>query len=93
MGKVFGALALVFGLLALLLGWAILLFVPFGGYIMYALYGLAIVFGIIGIIKDDSKAMGIVGLIFGIIALILWVFLWPFLLVVLFLGLFGGMLP
>jgi len=77
MGKTFGALALVFGLIALLVGWAILIFVPFGSYILYALCGLAIIFGIIGIIKDDSKGMGITGMILGIIALILWVFLWP----------------
>lgn len=90
MGKTFGALALVFGLIALLAGWAFILFVPFGDYILYALCGLAIVFGIIGIIKDDSKGMGIAGLIIGIIALILWVFLWAILFIIIFAGLMGS---
>lgn len=85
MGKTFGALALVFGLVALLSGWAITNFAPdFGTYILYALYGLAILFGIIGIIKDDSKGMGIVGMILGIIAIFLWVIFWFALAAILF---------
>jgi len=79
MGKTFGVLALVFGLITLLAGWAIIIFLlPYGSYIVYALAGLAIVFGIIGIIKDDSKALGIVGMILGIIALIIYAFAWVF---------------
>jgi hypothetical protein len=92
MGKTFGALALVFGLVALLAGWAIIIFLPFGDYILYALCGLAIVFGIIGIIKDDSKGMGIAGMILGIIAIIFWVVLWVVLAVLLFGALFGGLI-
>jgi hypothetical protein len=92
MGKTFGALALVFGLVALLGGWAFLLFVPFGDYILYALCGLAVVFGIIGIIKDDSKGMGIAGLILGIIAAFLWIILWVIIFVALFAGLMGGLI-
>ena len=88
-----GTLSLVFGLIALLVGWLIMLFVPFGDYIMYALCGLAIVFGIIGIIKDDSKGKAIAGLILGIIALVIWPILWTILFVVIFAGLFGGLLP
>ncbi|MFX0048949.1 MAG: hypothetical protein ACFE8G_12390 [Candidatus Hermodarchaeota archaeon] len=93
MGKTFGALALVFGLIALLAGWAIMIFVPFGDYIMYALCGLAIILGIVGIIKDDSKGMGIAGMILGIIALILWPILWTVFFFVLFAGLLGGLMP
>jgi len=73
MGKVFGALSLVFALVSLLAGWAIVIFLfPYGMYIMWVLPILAIIFGIIGIVKDDSKGLGIAGLIIGIIALILW---------------------
>jgi hypothetical protein len=90
MGKTFGALALVFGLIALIVGWALILFVPFGDYITYALAVLAIVFGIIGIVKDDSKGLGIAGLILGIIALILG-FIIGFILFAFFLAMFGGM--
>ena len=94
MGKTFGALALVFGLIAFLLGWAIVLFVgAYGTYVLYAVCGLAILFGIIGIIKDDSKGMAITGLIFGIIGIILWQVLWVIIFIVLFAGLLGGLLP
>lgn len=84
MGKVFGILALVFGLIGLLGGWFLGFFVPFG-----ALYlpGAAIVFGIIGIIVDDSKGMAIAGLILGIIGIIFVFFILPFLLI--FLALLG----
>ena len=91
MGKTFGALALVFGLIALLMGWAIMLFVAgFGSYIMYALCGLAIVLGIIGIITDDSKGMAIAGIILGLFALVIWPLLWTILFVVLFAAIFGS---
>ena len=94
MGKTFGALALVFGLVSLLLGWLIIIFVPlYGTYVLYAVCGLAIVFGIIGIIKDDSKGMAITGMILGIIALVLWGFLWAILFLLIFAGLFGSLLP
>jgi len=79
MGKTFGVLALIFGLIALLSGWAIALFLfPYGSYVNYAVAGLAILFGIIGIIKDDSKALAIIGMILGIIALVVWGFAWAF---------------
>ena len=87
-----GTISLIFGLLALLIGWLIMLFVPFGSYIMYGLCGLAIVFGIIGIIKDDSKGKAIAGMILGIIALIVWPILWTLLFVLIFAGLFSGFL-
>ena len=71
MGKTFGILALIFGLIAILAGAAIMGFIPvFGNYIMYALCILTIIFAIIGILKDESKILGIVGLILGIIAVI-----------------------
>jgi len=87
-----GTISLIFGLLALLIGWLIMLFVPFGNYIMYGFCGLAIVFGIIGIIKDDSKGKAIAGMILGIIALIVWPILWTVIFVIIFAGLFGGFL-
>lgn len=87
-----GTISLIFGLLALLVGWLIMLFVPYGNYIMYALCGLAIVFGIIGIIKDDSKGKAIAGMILGIIALIVWPILWTVIAVILFAGLMGGLI-
>ena len=69
MGKVFGILALIFGILGLLLGWLLWLFVPLPYSELYISIA-AIVFGIIGIIVDDSKGMAIAGLILGIIGLI-----------------------
>ena len=67
MGKVFGILALICGLIGLAGGWFLGFFIPYGAFIIP---GLAIVLGIIGIIVDDSKGLGIAGLILGVIGLI-----------------------
>ncbi|MDX1798844.1 MAG: hypothetical protein R3255_09365, partial [Candidatus Lokiarchaeia archaeon] len=48
---------------------------------------LAIIFGGIGISKDDSKGLGVAGLILGIVALIIWIII-PILLLM---GLFGSL--
>ena len=77
MGKVFGILALVFGLIGLLGGWLLVLFLPFG---QYYLPGAAIVFGIIGIIVDDSKGMAIAGLVLGVVGIIFVLFVLPIIL-------------
>ncbi|MFX1568488.1 MAG: hypothetical protein ACFFCV_08980 [Promethearchaeota archaeon] len=73
MGSPFGIVSLISGICGVafpFLGF----FVPFlGGLWIVALPIIAIIFGIIGIAKDDSKAPGIVGLIFGIIGLVIWV--------------------
>ncbi len=74
MGKVLGILALVFGLIGLLGGWLLVIFLPFGElYLPIA----AIVFGIIGIIIDDSKGMAKMGLVLGVIGLIFVIFVLP----------------
>ena len=83
MGKVFGILSLLFGIFGLF-GWLLFamlpIVLPFSGFY---LPGAAVVFGIIGIVSDDSKGMAIAGLILGIIGIIIVVLL-PFLLVFLF---------
>ncbi|MHA1239256.1 MAG: hypothetical protein ACTSQU_00560 [Promethearchaeota archaeon] len=73
MGKTFGILALICGILGLF-GWLVLGFLPFG---IYYLPGAAILFGIIGLIVDDSKGMSIAGLILGIFDIICILFLLP----------------
>ena len=79
MGKTFGMIALICALLAWILPWFYwrvwLIWLPI----------LAIIFGGIGIAKDDSKGLGIAGLILGIIALILWI-MFPFVFFFLLLG-------
>ena len=70
MGKTFGVISLILALIALILGWLIIWFVPYGGIITYAICGVAVVLGIVGIVVDDSKGPGIAGLILGIIAFI-----------------------
>ncbi|MFX1497875.1 MAG: hypothetical protein ACFFBH_10135 [Promethearchaeota archaeon] len=88
MGKTFGIIALLAGLagvilLALLyIGFflAPILIFPYIGLIIIIAGALGIIFGIIGIAKDDSKGLGIVGLILGIIAIALY-FILPFILV------------
>lgn len=74
MGKVFGVIALIMGITALALEPIFMYFFyfDFGNYVFYVLAGLAIVFGILGIVKDHPKGLGVVGLIVGIIALTLW---------------------
>lgn len=54
MGKVFGIIGLVSGIIGLLVFW-------------YIFGPIAIIFGAIGIAKDDSKGLGIAGLILGIV--------------------------
>ncbi len=87
MGKTFGILALIFGILGFF-AWIIFLFLPvvlpFSGYYIP---GAAIVFGIIGIIVDDSKGMAIAGLILGCIAIVVVMFVIPILIIMFFLAL------
>ena len=58
-----GIIALIFGIIGLCCGWLIPL--PYVGWIFPI---VAVIFGIIGIIKDDSKGMAIAGLILGILS-------------------------
>jgi hypothetical protein len=69
LGKVFGIIALVFGICGLAFPW-----IPyFGGIWVIALPIIAIIFGGIGIAKDDSKGLGIAGLVLGIIGIVIWI--------------------
>jgi len=61
MGKVFGILSIIFGILGIALF--------FTGYTLI-LAPLAIIFGIIGLFKDDNKALPIIGIILGFIGFI-----------------------
>jgi len=83
MGKVFGILSLICGIFGLF-GWFIFallpISLPFSGFY---LPGLAVIFGIVGIVTEDGKGMAITGLILGIIGIII-VLVLPFLLVFLF---------
>jgi len=89
MGKTFGIIALLCGILGLF-AWILLAALPFG---IYYLPGAAIVFGIIGIIADDSKGMAIAGLIFGIFDIVFILFILPMLLIFLILMGLGAILP
>ena len=89
MGKVFGLLGLLFGIIGIVGVWFFTFFFYFSALIIGI---LAIVFGAIGIAKDDSKGMGIAGLILGIITLIIW-FLWPILVLFGLLGFFMALFP
>lgn len=69
MGKVFGIISLVCGICGLAFPW-----IPyFGGLWVIALPIIAIVFGGIGIAKDDSKGMGIAGLVLGIVGIVMYI--------------------
>jgi len=73
-GKSFGVISLLMGIIAIVLNLIIKFVYSFiyADIIFYVLVALAILFGIIGIFKDDSKAYGLGGLILGIVALVLW---------------------
>ena len=75
MGKVFGIIALLCGILGFF-GWILLDTLPYG---FFYLPGAAIVFGIIGIIADESKGMAIAGLILGILSIVFILFILPML--------------
>lgn len=75
MGKVFGILALICGILGYF-GWILLGALPFG---FFYLPIAAIVFGIIGLIVDDSKGMSIAGLILGSLGIVFIIFILPML--------------
>ncbi|MHA2472314.1 MAG: hypothetical protein ACXAES_03670 [Promethearchaeota archaeon] len=90
MGKGFGLVSLLLGLVSIVV-FILALFVfaiPFWDYIVWTLSIGAIVLGIIGMIKDDSKGLGVVGLILGIIGVILMI-----LLPILFIGWLFSLLP
>jgi len=83
MGKVFGILSLLCGIFGLF-GWLIFAMLPISLPLSgFYLPGLAVIFGIVGIVTEDSKGMAIAGLILGIIGIIIVVVL-PLLLVFLF---------
>ena len=75
MGKLFGIIALICGILGFF-GWMLLGSLPYG---FFYLPGAAIVFGIIGIIADESKGMAIGGLILGILCIVFILFILPML--------------
>ncbi|MFW9879170.1 MAG: hypothetical protein ACFFG0_39325 [Candidatus Thorarchaeota archaeon] len=74
MGRAYGVISLLMGIIAIVFE-LVLAFVfsfIYADIIFYILVALAILFGIIGIAKDDSKGFGLGGLILGIVALVLW---------------------
>ncbi len=87
--KTNGILALSFGIMGISLSFLIMILRSFGYSniiipfnVVVILSGIiAVIFGIIGIVKDDSKGMAITGLIFGIASFILvliryFIYLW-----------------
>lgn len=88
MSNTYGIVALIFGIIGLCCGWA-LAFLYFTGFIISA---IAIIFGAIGISRDDSHGMAITGLILGIISLVCEIVFFAFL-AALIVALLGGFLP
>ncbi len=78
MGNTFGVYSLLCGVAAIALVWVVPLY-------LIIIPGAAIVFGGIGIAKDDTKTLGIVGVVIGSIGFILWI-LMPIFLVTLVLS-------
>ncbi len=79
LGKIFGILALICGILGFF-GWLLFALIPVVlPYSAFYFPGAAILFGIIGLIADESKGMAIAGLILGIIGLVFIIFILPML--------------
>jgi len=90
LGKTFGVISTLLGFvgLVMLILHLFVFIIPFGLFVIWAFAVVAIVFGIIGMIKDDSKGFGVLGLILGILTIVLWI-LAP----IIFLGMLISMLP
>ncbi|MFX1363899.1 MAG: hypothetical protein ACFFCE_14035 [Promethearchaeota archaeon] len=70
MGNGFGVLSFLLGIIGI--GALFLKFVlNLHGHIALIFAVLAIIFGIIGVAVDDSKALGVIGLIIGIVVVII----------------------
>ena len=78
MVNTFGLYSLLCGVAAIALVWVVPLY-------LIIIPGAAIIFGGIGIVKDDTKTLGIVGVVVGTIGFILWI-LMPIFLVTLVLS-------
>jgi hypothetical protein len=92
MGKVFGIIALLCGILGFF-GWLLFGLIPIVlPYSAYYLPGAAILFGIIGLIADESKGMAIAGLILGILGIVFIIIILPLLIVFLVLAGLGVLL-
>jgi len=71
MRETFGITALIFGLMSIPSG----IIAAFVSIIGWLIPPIAIIFGIIGIVKDDSKGMALAGLVLGIVGLTIGLFL------------------
>ena len=92
MGKIFGILALICGILGFI-GWLLFSLIPISlPFSELYFSGAAIVFGIIGLIADDSKGMAIVGLILGVIGIVFVYFILPMLILFGLLAFLGGLI-
>ena len=67
----FGLTALIFGLMSIPSG----IIAAFISMIGWLIPPIAIIFGIIGTVKDDSKAMAVAGLVLGIVGLTIGLYL------------------
>ena len=86
----YGLISLVVNIVGLIFGWIPLL--GFFAYIVVYLFPVvAIVIGGIGITKDDSKAIAVVGLIIGIVTIVIMIILGPMIQTIIHYLIFGSM--
>jgi len=91
LGKIFGIIALICGILGFF-GWLLFALIPIDlPYSGFYLPGAAILFGIIGLIADESKGMAVAGLILGILGIVFIVIILPMLIIFGILALLGGL--
>jgi hypothetical protein len=69
MRNLYGTVAFSLGLILSMVSLYIIIFIPFGAYVMYGLSAFIIIMGIIGFKKDESRILAVLGIVFGIIHL------------------------
>ncbi len=69
MRNLFGTVAFSLGLILSMVSLYIIIFIPFGAYVMYGLSAFIIVMGVVGFKKDESRILAILGIVFGVVHL------------------------
>lgn len=69
MRNLFGSVAFSLGIILSMVSLYIIIFIPFGAYVMYGLSAFIIIMGIIGFKKDESRILAVLGIVFGVVHL------------------------
>ena len=95
-GNTFGIVAMIFGLISIPISGVMAALISvnnlwlelFGAMVLASMISwivpsIAIIFGLVGFMKDDSKGMAIAGLFLGVISLFIWILTYSIFMVIL----------